>query len=64
MIIGKKEILKTAQSDGFFTYSEINTKTYETATSFFGWRVVLFLMRWKVWTINVFFALINNLFSG
>lgn len=39
-------------------------KIYKTPTSFFGWRIVLNLLRWKAWTVNAFDITVNNAING
>ncbi|EAR93361.1 transmembrane protein, putative (macronuclear) [Tetrahymena thermophila SB210] len=54
------QIKSNGQIEYFFDYG----KTYKTPTSFFGWRLVLQLVRYKVWTKNTFVTLIDNLLNS
>ncbi|KAL4453079.1 hypothetical protein ABPG74_015310 [Tetrahymena malaccensis] len=54
------EVNPNARTNYYFDYG----KTYKTPTSFFGWRLVLQLVRYKVWTKNTFVTLMDNLMNS
>ncbi|EAR95436.1 transmembrane protein, putative (macronuclear) [Tetrahymena thermophila SB210] len=58
------KIIQSKDYNGVTFYQYENGKEYKTNTDFFGWRVVLQVLRYKVWTINVFINLTQNLING
>ncbi|KAL4497227.1 hypothetical protein ABPG72_019547 [Tetrahymena utriculariae] len=57
-------VLNQVQPNGQIHYFFDYGKTYKTPTSFFGWRLVLQLVRYKVWTKNTFVTLMDNLMNS
>ncbi|KAL4449585.1 hypothetical protein ABPG74_007408 [Tetrahymena malaccensis] len=58
------KILSQIQSNGQSFYYFDEGKTYQTPTSFLGWRLALQLTRCKAWTKNVYVMLIDNMING
>ena len=63
-ILGEHEVKKHVKPDGTPYYTEVATKSIDIATSFYGWRIALYLVRWKAWTINSYDVLTKNLMDG
>ncbi|KAL4508047.1 hypothetical protein ABPG72_021420 [Tetrahymena utriculariae] len=58
------KIIQGKDYNGVTFYEYERGKKYKTNTDFFGWRIVLQILRYKVWTINVFINLSQNLING
>ncbi|KAL4464780.1 hypothetical protein ABPG74_011341 [Tetrahymena malaccensis] len=58
------KIIQSKDYNGVNVYEYERGKEYQTNTDFFGWRIVLQILRYKVWTINVFINLSQNLING
>ena len=63
-ILGEHEVKKYVNPDGIAHYSEVTTKSIDVPTSFYGWRIALYLVRCKAWTINSYDMLTKNLMDG
>lgn len=50
--------------DGTAFYYKKTEKSIDVPSSFYGWRIALYLARWKAWTINSYDVLTQNLIDG